>query len=160
MTRKLKVLSALALAASFAACSGSGDATVAAPSAQGAHDAHDSHGTGGTTVVARPESERWPTDEPLRLGMSRIEAAVEQAGAEGQPLSRESAMKLAGTVEDNVAYLVKNCRLPPEPDAALHVLIGRMMTASSQLKGEASSSEAALTQLVSVLRDYRGAFAG
>jgi hypothetical protein len=91
--------------------------------------------------------------------MSRIEAAVEQAVAEGQPLSRESAKKLAGAVEENVAYLVKNCRLPPEPDAALHGLIGRMMTAANQLKGEASSSEAALNELVAVLRDYRGAFA-
>jgi hypothetical protein len=159
MIQKSTVLFALAAAANLAACSGGAEPTVAAPSAQNAHDAHDAHGTVGSAAVARPDGERWPADEHLRLAMSRIESAVQQAVAEGQPLSRESATELAGTVEENVAFLVKNCRLPPEPDAALHVLIGRMMTAAGQLRGEASSSEAALTQLVDVMRDYRGAFA-
>jgi hypothetical protein len=155
MITKWRALVSLATVAALGACSGDGGATGAAPTA---HDAHDTHAVVGGASLAPPEGKLWPTDEALRLGMSRIQGAVEQAAAGPQPLSRESAAKLAGVIEENVAYLIENCRLAPEPDAALHALIGRMMTAAHQLKDAPSSSEPALTQLAGVLRDYRGTF--
>ena len=151
MIRTLTILFAFAATAGLVACSGDGGATGAA------QDVHDTHAAQGAAATAHPEGGLWPTDEPLRVGMSRIEVAVEQAAAEGQALSPEGGRQLAGVVEENVAYIVKNCKLPPQPDAALHVLIGRMITAASQLKGEGSAEEA-VRQLVGVLRDYRGTF--
>jgi hypothetical protein len=154
MTRAMTILLAAALAAaSLAGCSRGGDTTSAAPVAHDAQDPHDAHGT-QEVAVARPEGGLWPTDEALRAGMSRIEAAVEQASV---PLSGEHAGELARTVEENVTFIVKNCKLPPEPDAALHVLIGRMMTAASQLKDETTSG-AGVAQLVRALHDYRATF--
>ena len=157
MTRAMTILLASALAAaSLAGCSRGGDTASAAPvahDAQDAHDAHDAHDS-QDVAVARPEGGLWPTDEALRAGMSRIEGAVEQASV---PLSGEHAGELARTVEENVTFIVKNCKLPPEPDAALHVLIGRMMTAASQLKDETTSG-AGVAQLVRALHDYRATF--
>ncbi len=154
MTRAMTILLASALAAaSLAGCSRGGVATSAAPVVHDAQDAHDAHGSQDVAVAA-PEGGLWPTDEALRTGMSRIEAAVEQSSV---PLSSEHAGELARTVEENVTFIVKNCKLPPEPDAALHVLIGRMMTASNQLKDEITSGDG-VAQLVSALHDYRATF--
>lgn len=127
------------------------------PSAATAHDAHEAHASSHHTAVAPPDSERWPTDEPLRTGMSRIQAAVDQAMRE-QTLSRERSVALASTIEQNVTYIIEHCKLPPQADAALHVLIGRMLTATHQLKSN-GSSDAAVAQIVSALHDYREAFA-
>ena len=143
----------LLAATSFVTPSGGVGATNVASSTHEAHHAHDSH----DTVVAPPEGKLWPTDEPLRIGMSRIETAVAQANAAKRPISRKRARALARTVEGTITYLIEHCQLPPEPDAALHMLIARMMTAANQLDHE-TSTEAAITQLVNTLHDYRGTF--
>jgi hypothetical protein len=142
VTRTLTVLLALALSA----------ASLAAPPNPGEHDAHDRH---RAAVTAPPEGKLWPTDAPLRAGMSRIESALEQAG--GQPVTQDKAQDLARVVRENVNYIVRNCKLPPEPDAALHVLIGRMMSAASQLESGAGTG-AAVAQLESALQEYRSHF--
>lgn len=125
-------------------------------SATATHDPHEAHGTVHDTTIAPPDGERWPTDEPLRTGMSRIQAAVEQSTTSAS-LSSERAAALAGTIEQNVTYIVENCKLPPKPDAALHVLIARILTGTDQLKQQASS-DAAIEQIQSALHDYRDTF--
>ena len=160
-----KLLIALLVTAGLAGCSGGDRASRVDPSAESAPETHavdphadESHARGAhdAEAVAPPKGTLWPTDEPLRAGMSRIESAVNSAGVM-RPLSREGAGMLARTVEENVTYIVRNCKLPPEPDAALHVLIGRLMTAAGELASDATS-EAALVQLTDVLRDYHGTF--
>ena len=160
-----ELLIALLVTAGLAGCSGGDRASSVGPDAQAAPETHaqdlhadDSHARGAhdAEAVAPPKGTLWPTDEPLRAGMSRIESAVNSAGVM-RPLSRERAGMLARTVEENVTYIVRNCKLPPEPDAALHVLIGRLMTAAGELASDATS-EAALVQLTDVLRDYHGTF--
>lgn len=151
------------VAAGLAGCSPAPDAGSASPAAQGAGEAHeatashDPHESHDASLVTPPEGQLWPTDEPLRTGMSRIETALEQAQGAARPIGREQADLLARTVEDNVAFIVKNCKLPAAPDAALHVLIGRMMAAAGELKGE-QAGEAAVDQLAAVLQDYRNSF--
>jgi len=53
-----------------------------------------------------------------------------QSGA----LNANQAQSLSATVEQNVTYMIQNCKLEPQPDAALHVLIGRMLTAVEAMK--------------------------
>jgi hypothetical protein len=157
MNRTLFALVIVALAgAALAGCSRGGDAANAghAHEAEEPHDAHSAHDVG---AIAPPDGTLWPTDEPLRAGMSRIEDAVGRVHALNKPISREQAGELAHTVEENVNYIVRNCKLPPAPDAALHVLIGRMLTAAHQLKSGEGSAEA-VVQLDGVLQDYRAAF--
>ncbi len=160
-----KLLIALLVTAGLAGCSGGDRATSADPDAQAAPETHaqephanESHARGAheAEAVAPPKGTLWPTDEPLRAGMSRIESAVNSAGAM-QPLSRENADMLARTVEENVTYIVRNCKLPPEPDAALHVLIGRLMSAAGELASDVTS-DAAIERLAAVLHDYHQTF--
>jgi hypothetical protein len=126
---------------------------AATPAADDAHHGHHQH---EASVIQPPAGQLWPTDEYLRTGMSKIERAIAQAIAH-RPVSRERALETARIVEQNVAYIVENCKLPPQPDAALHVVIGRLMTAANGLKEEASR-EPAIEQLENVLHDYRENF--
>ncbi len=151
-------VAALICAAGLAGCSGGDRTSRVQPAAQAtpATHANESHAH-DTEPVAPPEGTLWPTDEALRAGMSRIEAALDSTTAAARPLARERADALARSVEENVTYIVRNCKLPPEPDAALHVLIGRLMTAAQQLASDASSEDA-LEQIAAVVRDYHGTF--
>lgn len=125
-------------------------------SATKTHGAHDAHDAAHDTTVARPDGAQWPTDEPLRTGMSRIQAAVERSTT-APPLSREGSLTLARTIEQNVTYIIEHCKLPPEADTALHVLLARILTATDQLKKDASPN-AAVAQILGALHDYRDAF--
>ncbi|HEU4653740.1 MAG TPA: hypothetical protein VFS47_07125 [Steroidobacteraceae bacterium] len=116
------------------------------------HAAHEGH-----TAPVLPAGKRWATDEPLRTGMSRIGDATARAVIAGQPVSAATGDALAQTVEQNVTYIVQHCQLQPDADAALHVIIGRMMTAASQLKGDASR-DTGLKELTEALAEYRRTF--
>lgn len=120
------------------------------------HDAHEAHDSPHGTSIAPPDGERWPTDKPLRTGMSRIQAAVEQSTT-ASPLSRELSLALARTIEQNVTYIIEHCKLPPRADAALHVVIARILAGTHRLKEDAST-DAAVAQVLDALRDYRDAF--
>ena len=115
------------------------------------HDAHAEHGP--APVLA--EGQRWATDEPLRAAMTRIRQAVERI--DRQQLQAADAETIAIAVEQDIAYMVANCRLEPEPDAALHALIGRMMNAAAALRQD-PMSDAGMPQLMAVLHEYQATF--
>lgn len=119
--------------------------------APASHDAHADHSP--APILA--EGQRWPTDEALRAAMTRIREAVERI--DPQQLQTANANVLATAVEQDVAYMVSNCRLEPEPDAALHLLIGRMMNAAAALRKD-PMSDAGMPQLMAVLHEYQATF--
>jgi hypothetical protein len=91
--------------------------------------------------------------------MTRIRSAVEQdrPAYERGTLQAEAAGALAAAVEADVRYMVENCKLEPEPDAALHALIGRMLSAAGAVRGDPGSPDG-VPQLVAVLHDYGATF--
>lgn len=94
----------------------------------------------------------WATDAPLREGMARIRDAVALADAQA-PLTAVPAAALAQAVEDQVAYLVANCKLEPAADATLHVLIARMLSAAAAVRRDPASADG-LPRLREALDDY------
>jgi hypothetical protein len=163
MIAAMKPLVLFALAAPLllaAGCSREEAASEAGGAVATSSESHAAHmHENDATKPVLPEGERWATDEPLRASMLKIRAGVEatmpayQSGA----LDANQARSLSATIEQNVAYMIQNCKLEPEPDAALHVLIGRMMTASEAMKRE-PASPAGWPELMAVLRDYTATF--
>jgi hypothetical protein len=91
---------------------------------QTAHD-HD-HAAGGATLVLN-QGKKWPTDAPLRQGMENIRAAL------------GSGMKyraLANKVNAEVAGIVQNCKLEPEADAQLHLVIADILAGVEAMEGK------------------------
>lgn len=158
---KTLLLSALAVPLVLAAGCGREDTTpepdsraVTSSESQAAHE-HDNN----ATAPVPPDGERWATDEPLRASMLKIRAGVEETmpAYQSGALNANQAQSLGATVEESVTYMIQNCKLEPEPDAALHVLIGRMLTASEAMKKD-PASQAGLPQLMGVLHDYAATF--
>lgn len=67
--------------------------------------------------------QRWATDGSLRTGMQRIHDALQQASPE-----------LAQTTREQVAYLIDNCKLQPQADAALHGVIAQLLAGADALE--------------------------
>ena len=162
-------LAAVALALLATGCNRNDErvAESTAPAAASKSDAHDQHAVpashdahaehGPAPVLA--EGHRWATDEPLRAAMSRIREAVERNAPayDHQQLQAANAETLATAVEQDITYMVANCKLEPEPDAALHAFIGRMMNAAAALRKD-PMSDAGMPQLVAVLHEYQASF--
>jgi hypothetical protein len=147
------VLAAAALALASAAMAGTQESTDTAQ----AHQGHAAHEPAPAPVLA--EGQRWATDAPLREAMLRIREGVASrmhAFHEGS-LPAAEAQSLAAAVEADVQYMIANCRLEPQPDAALHALIGRMLGSAEALRAD-PADPGGMPELVSVVRDYGATF--
>lgn len=138
----------------LAGCSGSEAPTEDHHAASNVHADHTNHAE-QSAALTPPEGELWATDEPLRQAMTRVRAAVAEAlpAHESGSFDPASALALAQTIEREVAFMIEHCKLPPEPDAALHVLIARMLTAANGLKSAPPAADA-IPELTHVLEEY------
>lgn len=110
-TRKLIVACAIALTGIAGAATGAVDQHVHARSTH----ANGKHSDG-----------RWKADDALQQGMLNIRESVEgslpriRAGQFGD----EHYEALGKAIETQTAHIVKNCKLEPAADAALHDILG------------------------------------
>jgi hypothetical protein len=119
------------------------------------HHGHDGHGAGQLSLN---NGQRWTTDEPLRLGMSKIRDAMEAqlpsiraAGAANQDYDR-----LAAAINADVAYMVQNCKLDKQTDAMLHLVIADILAGTDAMQGkdkQLGRREGAL-KIVGALNNY------
>lgn len=114
---------------------------LAAPSAAPAQD-HDGHA--GTLTL--DHGARWSTDAPLRQGMEAMRAA-----AVGAP-----AGELADVIDAQVAYIIENCRLPPEADANLHLVIEHLIEGADTLRLD--DGERGRAEVIAALNAYGAHF--
>jgi hypothetical protein len=100
--------------------------------------------------------QRWRTDAPLREGMERIRTAVLEATGHTNAaggLDASPGKRLADTIDDSIAFMVTHCRLAPEADANLHILIGRLAEAAA-LAREPAESNTALSRMQAAVAAY------
>lgn len=116
---------------------------------------HDHHGAGPAPKLAH--GQRWTTDAPLRESMSHMRAALQAklpAIHQGK-LPPEQYKALAAEVETQVASIVKNCKLPPDADAALHGILGDVAQAQQAMAGgSAREAQDGAVKLVAALSRY------
>ena len=108
---------------------------IAALPAQAQHShQHPAPATAQATPV-----QRWATDAPLRTGMAKIRTAVDALQHyERGHMGPEQAVELATQIQQQIAYLVANCKLEPQADAALHVIIAELGASAQALKDDPS----------------------
>jgi hypothetical protein len=94
----------------------------------------------GHATSAKPlaQGQRWTTDAALREGMSGIRTAVEPQlkAIHRDRLDAAGYRSLASVAETQVAFIVANCKLPPDADAALHEIIGEIGAATETMAGK------------------------
>jgi hypothetical protein len=100
----------------------------------------------------------WETDAPLREGMRNIRAALntlEAGRADG--LSSGEADDFAAQIDKQVAFLIDNCKLQPQADAALHTIIADLAGAAHSLKSDPAKLDA-FASMHAALRRYARQF--
>lgn len=129
-------------------------APAAATPADHAHE----HAQHAPDAAAAP-AQRWATDAPLRKGMADIRGAVQALGHyEMGHMGPEQALQQVATIEQSIGYLIANCKLDPQADAALHGIIGQLGQGIAALKANPQDL-AAIATLRSALQEYPRLFA-
>lgn len=130
--------------------------SVSAPFAH-AQDGHQHHAPAAAVSQEAP-AQRYATDAPLRKGMAEVRAAVDALGHyERGHMGAEQAVTFATTIQEQVAYLVANCKLEPQADAALHRIIAKLGAGAQALKNDPTHL-AAIPPMREALADYRRSF--
>lgn len=130
-------------------------ALSALPAAAAEH-AHDHHGHGPAKLQLN-QGKKWPTDEALRRNMAALGAdfsARVHAIHKGR-LSADEYAALGKGIEARVADIVAQCKLDPDADAMLHLVVADLLAAADVMQGKAPGKPAAAAhQAVTALNGY------
>lgn len=121
-----------------------------------AQDGHEHHAA--ATASQETPAQRYATDAPLRTGMAKIRTAVDALGHyERGHMGAEQAVSFATGIQEQVAYLVANCKLEPQADAALHGIIAKLSTGAQSIKADPTDLTA-IAPMREALQDYAHQF--
>ncbi len=100
---------------------------------------------------------KWPTDQALRTGMAamRGELAAKLPAIHQGKLSAADYADLGKAIEARVGEVVSQCKLVPQADAMLHIVIADLVASADVMQGKAAGQPAAAAhQAVEALNAY------
>lgn len=142
-------IAALALATGLPAYAADAHSHGAAPEA----DAH----AGAPHALTLNQGKRWVTDAPLRRHMGEIRALVSDKleSIHGGTLSPADYRALGVAIEGKVGAIVADCKLPPDADAMLHLVVADLLAGADVMQGKAAGDAAeAAHKVVAAVNNY------
>jgi len=127
------------------------------PATVEAAETHDHHHEAAAAELHLNQGRKWPTDAVLRRGMAamRTELAVRLHNIHKGDLDPDQYAAVARSIEGEVATIVSQCRLAPEADAMLHIVIADLMGAAETMQGKAPGNPAeGAHRAVAALNNY------
>lgn len=105
--------------------------------------------------IALNEGEKWPIDESLHIGMSAIKGHITSnlKDIHYDRFSDAQYNQLAVELDEQLAYLFKNCQLPPKADAQLHILLAKVMQGVNAIKQTADKKQGVIL-VIQALKTY------
>lgn len=108
-----------------------------------AHNHSHEHGAAAATTLQLNAGQKWETDAALRLAMANIRQAM--AGSlhaiHENRLSKSGYAGLAKKVENEVGYIVANCKLEPQADAQLHLIVAELLEGAGEMAGKVKTGK-------------------
>ena len=91
----------------------------------------------GAHALQLDNGKKWTTDAPLRRGMTTMRDAVaaQHAAIHANKATATQYQALAGRIDGQIGYIVQNCKLAPDADAQLHVILTDVIAGSDLMKG-------------------------
>lgn len=103
--------------------------------AQHVTDEHVDHAA--AVALPTPPTTPWASDAPLREGMRRMHQAIGALEhAEHGHLDASQATAAAQRVQEAANFMFANCKLAPEPDAALHGVLAALLSGAAAIKAD------------------------
>ncbi len=151
----LKISKQLVVTAVLAACLSAGAQIVLA---QDHHSHHDKE----SARLALNNGKKWATDENLRLGMNRIKNALaaELPAIHSGKASAAQYHALAKKVNEQVEFMVQNCKLDKDADAMLHLVITELIAGADGMSDQKSNETRrhGAEKIVNALESYGAYF--
>ena len=93
------------------------------------HDHEHGASSGAPSVLTLKQGRKWPTDASLRQGMSGIRDAMEEPMPAIYAGKADSVFEIrAKRVNEQIAFMVQNCKLDKETDAMLHLVLAEIIS--------------------------------
>ena len=137
-------------------------ALLPAQAATAAHDhGHSQSHAAPTAALHLNAGQKWETDAPLRQAMARLRQHMAPAlgPIHAKRLPAAEYARLGREVEAAVADIVAQCKLPPEADAQLHLVVAELLQGAEQMTGQRGKPRNGALQVVSALDSYARYFA-
>jgi hypothetical protein len=99
---------------------------------------HESHAA--PARLSFDHGRKWATDDALRRHMGEIRdmLARESSAILAGKLTDERSKAMGLAIEAHVAAIVRDCKLEPEADANLHLIVAELVEAADILQGKSS----------------------
>jgi hypothetical protein len=106
-----------------------------------AADTH-SHAAETPATLALDHGKKWATDAPLRQRMGEIRAllAAQIDPIHAGKLTPAGYAALGAAVEQKVANIVAECKLPPAADAMLHLIVADLVAGADVMQGKVAGN--------------------
>lgn len=103
-----------------------------------AQDHSHSHGHEKPAQLTLDNGKKWSTDGNLRQGMSRIRDALiaELPAIHSGKATAEQYRALAHKMNDQIAFMAKNCKLDQKTDAMLHLVLADIIAGSDAMTAQ------------------------
>jgi len=100
-----------------------------------AQEHHHEHSAEAPAQLTLNNGKKWDTDDNLRQGMSRIRDALsaELHAIHSGKATAEQYRALAQKTNDQIAFMVKNCKLDPKADAMLHLVLADIIAGADAM---------------------------
>ena len=100
-----------------------------------AQDHVHSHDKEKSAQLSLNNGKKWATDDNLRQGMSRIRDALtaELPAIHSSKASAAQYHALAKKVNEQVEFMVKNCKLDKDADAMIHLVITELIAGADAM---------------------------
>lgn len=123
--------------------------------AQETHTHGPGTGVHGLTLNA---GQKWATDEHLRKAMGRIRGGMNPSiqDIHRGRLAAPKYAALAKLANDEVGYIVANCKLEPKADAQLHMLIAEILEGADAMAGKSKqvTRQQGAAKVIGALENY------
>ena len=108
-----------------------------------AADTH-AHGAAAPSKLTLDHGKKWTTDAPLRQRMGEIRAllAPQLGPFHAGKLPSADYQALGAAVEQKVAAIVAECKLPPDADAMLHLIVADLVAGADIMQGKTDGKPA------------------
>lgn len=151
----MKTNRALVTLTTLACCLGTGPH---AAWAQGNGHDHSAHQAAETQHLKLNHGKKWMTDANLRLGMERIRDALsaEMTAIHSGKMSAKQYQGLAQKVNDQISFMVQNCKLDKDADAVLHLILAGLVSGADAISaaGDEHSRHLGVEKILHRLNDY------
>lgn len=122
---------------------------------------HDHSPTAGAHALELNAGERWTTDAPLRKAMGTLNESMRRAlpSIHESTLAEAQYVQLAEQIRQEASYMIANCKLAPEADAQLHLIIGKLLAGADIMAEQPSARSDGAVMVIGALSDYASYFA-